>query len=72
MTITVYDVVGRRVRRILSGQPGAFSGDVVWDGRDEQQRRVRMGVYVILLEALDEAGGTMLTAKAVAVVGGKL
>jgi hypothetical protein len=41
----VYDVAGRLVKRLLSGHLPAGSHLTVWDGVDEQGRRVSGGVY---------------------------
>ena len=44
--ITIYNILGQKIRTLLDGQkvPGAYS--VVWDGRDEQGRSVSSGVYL--------------------------
>jgi hypothetical protein len=62
-TVEVYDVRGRRVRRLLRDwkEPGRHA--VTWDGRDDSGRAVADGVYLLRLEA----GGRELTTKAVKV-----
>jgi hypothetical protein len=47
-------------------------GEIVWDGIGDDKRRVRIGVYVIFLEATDRSSGKVLTAKKVTVVATKL
>ena len=39
------------------------SGQLLWDGFDDAGRALRIGIYVILFEALDTAGGTTLVFK---------
>lgn len=53
--VTVYDVAGRRVRRLLDRlqAPGAYS--VTWDQRDEAGRRVAPGVYLVHMRIGEEA-----------------
>ncbi|MYB68041.1 MAG: T9SS type A sorting domain-containing protein [Gemmatimonadetes bacterium] len=46
VSLTVYDVLGRRVRQVRDGPLQAGSHRFTWDGRDEQGRAVAAGVYV--------------------------
>ena len=46
VSLTVYDVLGRRVRQVWDGPLGAGSHRFVWDGRDEVGKDVAAGVYV--------------------------
>ena len=61
----VFDRQGRRVRRLLNARASGGEGFVIWDGRDDDGIRVKMGMYVLYLEALDEGEGLVHTAKAV-------
>jgi hypothetical protein len=49
--LVVYDVSGRRVKTLTSGQhkPGYYS--TVWNGRDSNGREVASGVYFMQFEA---------------------
>ena len=49
--LAVYDVAGRRVATIFSGEKGAGAHDVQWNGRDERGRLVSAGVYFCRIEA---------------------
>ncbi len=46
VSLTVYDVLGRRVRLVWEGSLGAGRHGLVWDGRDEAGRAVAAGVYI--------------------------
>jgi hypothetical protein len=70
--IKVYDSVGRLVRTLANNEPSGPRGQIIWDGLDDDKRKLRMGIYVIFLEAIDSAGGTVESAKAAAVVAGRL
>jgi flagellar hook assembly protein FlgD len=62
VTLTVYDLAGRPVRELLSGEPQpAGSRSVVWDARDDSGNRVASGVYFYRLAA----GGRTLERKMV-------
>ena len=43
--LTIYDVSGRVVRRLVSGALPAGPRDVSWDGTDDEGREVASGVY---------------------------
>lgn len=68
----IFDVKGRLVRTLMNNELSGSAGQVVWDGLDDNKQKLRMGIYVIFIEALDAVGGVVETAKAAAVVAGKL
>ena len=47
--LTVYDVLGRVVRRIAAGSQPAGSHAVLWDGTNSQGQRVAEGIYFYTL-----------------------
>lgn len=51
--IRIFDVTGHLVRELVPAVLAAREGAVYWDGRDEAGRRLRMGIYIVLLEAFD-------------------
>jgi hypothetical protein len=48
--LSVFDVQGRRLRRLVSGDQPAGRRRVVWDGLDDAGRRVPSGLYVLRLD----------------------
>ena len=70
--VRCFDVQGRLVRTLANNEPAASSGTIIWNGLDDNNRRVRIGMYIILFEALDSSGGVVRTMKDVAVVATKL
>ncbi len=50
-TLTVYDVTGRKVRTLVSGNLPAGAHSAVWDGKDERGKMVSSGVYLSRLES---------------------
>lgn len=68
----VYDVQGRRVKRILHQHSIGSRTTVVWDGTDEEGTRVRIGQYILYLEMITGDTGQQTTAKARVVVAGRL
>ncbi|HLA40071.1 MAG TPA: FlgD immunoglobulin-like domain containing protein, partial [Candidatus Glassbacteria bacterium] len=49
--LAVYDLRGRRVTTLLSGERGEGIYSLQWDGRDSSGRRVASGVYFLRLTA---------------------
>ena len=50
VSLTVYDVLGRRVRQVWDGPLGAGSHRFAWDGRDAAGKGVAAGVYIYKVE----------------------
>ena len=50
VSLTVYDVLGRRVRQVWDGSLGAGTHRFTWDGRDEAGKGVAAGVYIYQVE----------------------
>jgi hypothetical protein len=48
--LTIYNVVGQVVRRLVDGEQAAGRHSVRWDGRDEAGRRLASGVYLYRIE----------------------
>ncbi|MDH3252711.1 MAG: lamin tail domain-containing protein, partial [Ignavibacteria bacterium] len=72
MSVRIYDVRGRLIRRLANAEPAGPRGDLVWDGRDDERRVARIGMYVVFLEAIDERGGVLETVKGVVVLAARM
>ena len=53
VSLRVYDVSGRLVRTLVSGDQPAGQHEIAWDGRSDEGHRVGAGVYFIRLERGD-------------------
>jgi hypothetical protein len=51
VALNVFDVTGRRVRRLLSGQMPAGAHRLIWNGQNDDGRSAESGVYFIVLRA---------------------
>ena len=49
--LTLYDLLGQPVRRLVSEYQGAGSYRIAWDGADDEGNQVASGVYLYRLEA---------------------
>ena len=52
--LILYDLLGRRVRRLVSEFQEAGSHQVAWDGADDRGRVTASGVYLYRLKAVDQ------------------
>ncbi len=64
----VFDARGRKVRTLEDARLTGRSGELVWNGRDDAGNRVRVGLYVVLFEAVRADDGTVTARKAPVVV----
>lgn len=70
--IKVFDVKGRAVRTLINNQISGSESQIVFDGKDDAGEKLRTGIYVAFLEAVDDRGGTIEQVKATFVVAAKL
>lgn len=68
----IFDVKGRLVKTIMNNQTSGSQGQVVFNGLDEEKRKLRLGIYIIFLEALNDNNGVVEIVKSTLVVGAKL
>ena len=53
--LVIYDILGKRVRRLVSRRQGSGFYEVEWDGRDDAGRVMPAGVYLFRLRAGSKA-----------------
>ncbi|MBT8379091.1 MAG: lamin tail domain-containing protein [Ignavibacteria bacterium] len=70
--IKIYDSKGRLVRTLTNNQASGSSGSVIFDGLGDDGQALRIGIYIIFLEAINEGTGVVETMKTVVVVARKL
>ena len=70
--LKIFDSRGRLVRTIYSNQASGSSGSVIFDGLDDNGDPLRIGIYIILLESLNENSGIVESLKSTVVVARKL
>lgn len=70
--VRIYDSLGRLVRVLADGAPAGSSGVIVWNGLNDRNERVKIGIYLIFLEAFDTSASEVVSAKGVVVVATKL
>lgn len=55
----IFDAVGREVRVLEDAALAGRTGELLWNGRDDDGNRVRVGIYVVLVEAVRAESGTI-------------
>lgn len=70
--IKIFDNKGRLVRTLANNQASGSSGSVIFDGIGDDGQALRIGIYIIFLEAINEGVGVVETMKTVVVVARKL
>lgn len=63
--ITIFDATGRAVRHLVRNGICGTQGFYKWDGLDENNQLLRMGIYVVLTEVFSLQGKTKQFKKAV-------
>jgi len=51
VSLNVYDITGRLVRKLVSGREAGGIKSVVWDGKDNNNKSVSSGIYFYRLNA---------------------
>jgi len=70
--LRIFDSLGRHIRTLLNNQPSGPTGQVIWDGRNDNGQTARLGIYVILLEAYDDNRSGFTQLKTTVVVADRL
>jgi hypothetical protein len=53
-TLTVYNVLGQKVRTLVDGPKKTGSYEVIWDGKDDQGKEATSGIYFYQLRVKDQ------------------
>lgn len=70
--IKIFDSKGRLVRTLVNNQASGSNGSVIFDGLEDEGEALRIGIYIIFLEALNDNSGIVEILKTVVVVARKL
>ncbi|HTP13060.1 MAG TPA: lamin tail domain-containing protein, partial [Bacteroidota bacterium] len=70
--VKIYDIKGRLVRTLANSKPSAPQGELLWDGLNDDRQRVRIGPYIVLIQAVESNGSRSASLKGVVVVATKL
>ncbi|MBC8526664.1 MAG: T9SS type A sorting domain-containing protein, partial [Candidatus Cloacimonetes bacterium] len=68
VTVSIYNIRGQLVKRFKVGDQDAGYYDIVWNGKNEQDRNVGNGVYFYKLKADMNEGGSFEKIKKVLMI----
>jgi len=71
VSLKIYDVLGRQVCELLNTVPSGSSQEVIWNGKRNNGENLRIGVYILFLEALNTEMGLIKQIKKPIVIAGK-
>ena len=71
-SLRIYDIEGRLIRQLSTNELTGPTGQIVWDGFDDQRRKARIGMYVVYLEILGGGGEVFEAKKGVVVLAGQM
>jgi hypothetical protein len=70
--IRIFDVLGRMVRTLMSGEWNGTALHMVWDGMDERNLAAPLGQYIFVFEATDARTGKSLSQRKVLILAHRL
>ncbi len=51
VTLRIFDLKGRMIRRLVDQVLQSSEGNVIWDGRNDNGKKLPIGVYIVLMQA---------------------
>ena len=72
ITLRLFDMRGRLVRTLVDQERCSSTGETIWDGKNEVGECLKMGLYIIFMEALDDRRGLVCWEKKTIVLAGML
>ena len=72
LRVKVFDIKGRLVRTLADNAISGKEGVIVFNGLDNSNIRLRIGIYILLIEAIDDKGGIIEIKKAPFVIATRL
>lgn len=70
--VKIYDMRGRLVHQLLNNAPIAANHEVIWNGCDEANQPLPIGIYIVYLQAIQATGGVLVEARTTVVLARKL
>ena len=65
---SIYDLSGRKLRQLADNETLSPQGVITWDGKDQRGAYTKRGLYIILWESQDGAGGKVYRRQLTAVI----
>ncbi len=72
VTLQIFDICGRPIQTLLSGWRSGAIHSVTWNGNAYNGNTVRMGIYIVFFQAIDDFTGRSFQKKATVILAEKL
>ncbi|HMS32575.1 MAG TPA: lamin tail domain-containing protein [Ignavibacteria bacterium] len=72
MRVKIFDIKGRFVKELVNNQISGSEGSIIFNGYGSDDLKLRIGIYILLIEAIDQRGGTIKILKKPLVIAGKM
>lgn len=69
VTLRIFDLKGRMIRRLVDQVLQSSEGNIIWDGRNDNGRKLPIGVYIVLMQATARESEKVYSKKITVVIG---
>jgi len=69
VTLRIFDLKGRMVRRLVDQVLQSSEGNIIWDGRNDSGKKLPVGVYIVLMQATARESEKVYSKKITVVIG---
>lgn len=70
--VKVFDIKGRFIRELANNLSAGSEGTIIFNGYGNDGQKLRIGIYILLIEATDQIGGTVEIIKKPLVIAARL
>ena len=68
----IFDIKGRLIRTLKDNRFSGSQFDLVWDGKNQEGRTARIGIYIVYIEAINDRQGVLREMKTTVVLAQKM
>lgn len=69
VTLRIFDLKGRMIRRLVDQLLQSSEGNIIWDGRNDNGKKLPIGVYIVLMQATARESEKVYSKKITVVIG---
>ena len=69
VTLRIFDLKGRMIRRLVDQVLQSSAGNIIWDGKNDSGKNLPIGVYIVLMQATSRESEKVYSKKITVVVG---
>ena len=69
VTLRIFDLKGRMIRRLVDQVLQSSTGNIIWNGRNDNGKKLPVGVYIVLMQATARESEKVYSKKITVVIG---